>query len=449
MDSRRSEMIRKILNKADVVRIAGAAVVLLGLSLAMALPAGAVPQIMTSYGDQMPWLGADINAMGSTGAAIYRGAASNIFNPAYLAVEDATQLDLGISFEQEHEDRFQPLFDTFDNVVTDAAIAGNRNHYLQGSFGIAHRVLRGSVPVTGALSLTGRRPYSYDFDEELRNPDSFGDDEIMENRSRKVEGTLRYLSLGAGAQVFERVAVGAAVHYAFGKKIDTRQVRDFITIDGDSSYSEERTYDMDGVNFTLGLDVAISQRLELGLAWESSLTASGDFGYVRNDPLNPEVSSTQDGHYKYPSAYRGGLTFRPRTDPKTVMTFDLEYIPWKDMEDTEHPGDDNPQNLADTWDVRIGLQHTFQNGVPLRFGFRRFDTYADGDVGASVFSAGTGFPLGGGLISATVELNKTTAVLEHQFPYPPGYFGPQYEADPQARVEDTRFRIGLGYTLNF
>ena len=42
------------------------------LVLAVAGPAWSAPQINTEYGDQMPWLGADINAMASTGAAAAR-----------------------------------------------------------------------------------------------------------------------------------------------------------------------------------------------------------------------------------------------------------------------------------------------------------------------------------------------------------------------------------------
>ena len=64
------------------------------LLLAVAGPAWSVPQIMTEYGDQMPWLGADINAMGGTGAALYRGGMSNIFNPAFLATAKSHRLDL-------------------------------------------------------------------------------------------------------------------------------------------------------------------------------------------------------------------------------------------------------------------------------------------------------------------------------------------------------------------
>ncbi len=97
----------------------------------MATPALAGPQIMSAYGDQLPWYGAEINAMGGTGTAVYRGGLSNIFNPALLMDEKGYRLDAGVMLDQEHEDRFQPLFDSFDSWVVDAAIAANRNHYWQ------------------------------------------------------------------------------------------------------------------------------------------------------------------------------------------------------------------------------------------------------------------------------------------------------------------------------
>jgi len=103
----------------------------------------------------------------------------------------------------------------------------------------------------------------------------------------------------------------------------------------------------------------------------------------------------------------------------------------------------------------VGLEHTFYNGMPLRFGFRYYDSYADKEANASVFSAGIGAPFGSGMFSVSLELSKITSVLDHQFPYPDEIFGDPndpdnpYYADPQARVEDTRFRIGIGYKVGF
>ena len=139
----------------------------------------------------------------------------------------------------------------------------------------------------------------------------------------------------------------------------------------------------------------------------------------------------------------------PQTDPKTIFTIEAELMAWSELADSSNPGYDNPMNLQDTFDVRIGLEHRFYNNMPLRFGFRRFDSYMDRETGTSVFSAGSAFAVGRGEVAVSVELGKVTSILPHQFPYPDDYFGDSYETDPEARVEDTRFRIGVGYTQNF
>ncbi len=54
---------------------------------------------------------------------------------------------------------------------------------------------------------------------------------------------------------------------------------------------------------------------------------------------------------------------------------------WSELADSRNPGYDNPMNLQDTFDVRIGLEHRFYNNMPLRFGFRRFDSYLDRETG--------------------------------------------------------------------
>ncbi len=434
-------------SKADMVRILGA-----GLLLLAALPALGAPQLATDYGDQWAWRSGEVNAMGGTGTALYRGGLSNIFNPAFLVLETGSRLDAGVSLDQESEDRFQPLFDTFDSWVTDASVAANRNHFWQAGFAAAHRLPGLPVPVVAGLSLTDRYPFAYKFEEELRNPDVFPSptrDAIIANRAREADGTLRNLSLGLGAELHERVSVGFAAHYAFGTRTDRWTVRDFDTTDGDSSYSQTYTQDLDGINVSFGLRGVVSERVEVGLAWESRLKASGDYGDLRSEPAGVTVDETRAGHVKYPDIYRGGLSFRPRTDPATVFTIEVEYMPWSQTEDTEKAAGLNAARLNDTVDVRVGVQHLFYSGVPVRFGFRHYDSYMDKEASASSFSAGVGMPFGQGLFSFSLELTKTTAVMAHQYPYPPGYFGSAYEADPESRVEDTRFRVGAGYTLNF
>ncbi len=446
-------MSKRILNKAMTSALA--ALALLGL-LVSAVPAGAVPQIMADYGDQMGWRGADINAMGGTGVALYRGAISNIYNPAMLTSGPSDgRLDISLSMDQEHEDRFQPLFDSFDSWVTDAAIASNRNHYWQTGFGIAGAPMGEKTPIRAALSLVDRYPFQYTFNEELRNPSSFypdsgepARDQIIEMREREVSGTLRTLSLGIGADVDDEISIGMAVHYAFGTREEVNTLRDFVT--EDNSYHNTATQEMNGLNFSLGVRGKISDRIEIGLAWESQLATTGDYSTSNYDAgLDVTTEESWSGYLRYPNIFRGGLTFTPQTDPRTTFTMEMEYMAWSELADSENPGYDNPQNLSDTIDVRIGLEHRFYNGMPLRFGFRHFDSYYDAEASSSVFSAGSAFIIGKGEIGVSMELGKLTTIQPHQFPYPDEYFGDNYTSDPQARVEDTRFRIGVSYTQNF
>jgi hypothetical protein len=206
---------------------------------------------------------------------------------------------------------------------------------------------------------------------------------------------------------------------------------------------------MSGVNFTLGLRGRVSERIELGFAYENALTAKGDASfnyfesYVDPDQNVTEEEMLTDSYYRYPKIFRGGFTFYPRTDPKTVFTAEVEYMPWQEFEDSFLEAEE-PTGLDKTWDVRIGLEHTFYNGVPVRFGFRHINSYIDRDAGSTIFTGGTGFPLGSGLVAASVEIIKITSFQEHQFPYPADY---PYE--DLSRVEDTRFRIAVGWSVNW
>ncbi len=417
----------------------------------------AVPQIENLYGSQSPFYLPEINGMGGTGVAMYRGALSNVLNPAMLTWEEGMRFDGGLSLDQQHEDRFQPLFDTFESYVTDVSIASNRNHYFQTGFGLSRRVLDGAHAATVAVSLADRYVYDYDFFEEVRDPDPFSSprDRILEDRSRRVDGTLRALSAGAAMYVHERVSLGAAVHYAFGTRTDILLVRNYDV--EDSNARLERAFSESGVNFTVGARVSVHERFEVGLAWESPLTVDGDVHNEYEHYDDATAGTTVDrsrvvGEIEYPQIIRGGLTFRPRTDPRTEFTADVAFMQYSEVTDNLVLGENTPAGFAeglptyyeDTLDVRIGVQHTFYSGVPVRFGFRHYNAYYDTEAATTVFSGGIGMPVVGGMVSASVELAKVTSIQGHQFEYPSDFV-----SDPDARVEDTRFRVGIGFSREF
>ena len=98
----------------------------------------------------------------------------------------------------------------------------------------------------------------------------------------------------------------------------------------------------------------------------------------------------------------------------------------------------------------VFLAQSRQDGsLKARDNARYIDTYADRDASTSVFSAGVGMPLASGLVSLSLELSKLSFEKEHIFGYPEDITGGPYNSADLARVEDTRFRVGVGYNLSF
>ncbi len=419
---------------------------LVALLVAAVGPAAADPALNTRYGDPATSLSAEIDAMAGTGTALYRGGFSNVLNPAMLtAGPDETRVDGAFSLSQAHEDRFIPLFDTFTSYVTDTAIATNRHHYFGTGFALARRLPVAWRPVTAALSLTDRYSFAYDFSEQIRDPDSFNSprDAVLQERAVEIDGMLRALSGGAAIELGPRVSLGVAAHYAFGGRDQTRQVRDYDA--PASSLLENSDFDMEGLNFTFGARLHVDERLELGLSYESPLAVTGNtltetFYGAYPDSVRSLTGTTG---VDYPRAWRGGLAYRPRSAPRTVFTVDAAWREWSELDDSRLAGD-NPLLLEDALDVAIGIEHRFYNGLPVRFGFRRLDAYDDREVGASFFTAGVGLAAGGGTVSVSAELSKMTSINNHWFAYPADFV-----VERQARVEDTKFRLGVGWSRAF
>jgi hypothetical protein len=414
------------------------------LVLAASTSALAVPQIESTYGGQSPWYSGEINALGGTGGALGRGAMANVLNPAGLALVDGLRVDVGIAAAYHEEDRFMPVFDSFESYVTDMAIASNQSTWLGTGFGATVRVLEGEVPLTAGVSLVERYPYRYRFEEEIRDPSPFSDprDRIQEERTYEVTGALRTLSLGFGVEDLERrIAVGAAVHYAFGEREESWLLRDRDLADGDESFDTRNTWDLGGVHATIGIQGELIPRVRVGVAYETSLEVDGDYTittFAAGDTT--AVSATSSESITYPAAWRFAAAFFPRSDPRTVVTFDFVYTDWGELEDSRgYPG-----VLHDVHDARVGLEHTFYNDFQLRFGFRHYGSYADDEGGNSVFSGGAGFPVANGTFSVSLELNKLSSFEPHIFPYPEGYV-----ADEIARVDDLRTRLGIGWSRQF
>ena len=362
---------------------------------------------------------------------------------------DRWRVDAGVGLDHHEEERFVPLFDSFDNRVIDMSIASNQKTWLQTGFAVAGRFGLGNLPLGFGLSLADRYPFSYEFTEEVRDP-SFASnprDALLEERTYEVEGTLRTLSLGLAGEA-SNVAIGAAVHYAFGDR-DVRWLsRDHVTLDGDRSIDSLHAWDLSGVNATVGLQVRANERLTLAVAYETPLAVDGERTIDAISATDTTLTAAGNS-LEYPAYWRFGAAMYPRHDPRTVLTVDVVYSDWTELADDRAGIDDSrltaPGQLQEVVDVRVGLRHRFRSGQDMNVGFRRYDSYNDDEGGNSVFSAGTAWPIGPGRLGVSLELSKLqTADVPNIYAYPAGYDSPS-----ETRVEDLRLRLGLGWTHTF
>jgi len=395
----------------------------------------------TTYGSDDIFLSAEIAATAGTGVAVDRGGYGTVFNPAAITAGEKARFDSSFYLAQDHEDRFAPLFDSFGSYVTDTAIASNRHHYWNGNAAMATGIT--SKMAFGA-SLTDRYDWSYDFEEDMLNPDPSGNpefprDSILERRTYSIGGALRDLSAGLSYELTPALSVGAALHYLFGTQTGVMSSRFFQ--EPANSYSNKFDNDVEGFSVSYGILFNANERLSLGASYESEYDVDGEQVNYTVDSIE---AITSESTVTYPGRYRAGFAFFPRTDPRTTFTAEVLFTPWsEELEDSRVEGE---QNLEDTFDVRIGVEHIFYNGAPLRFGFRHTDLATDNEVSRSAFSIGTGMEFGPGSFSFSVELSKMTSRQDHVFGYE------EYDdfyAPDDTRVEDTRFRVGAGYTYLF
>lgn len=413
--------------------------VLLAAAFVLAAGAAGATVLDTRYGAATNWLAAEINGMGATGVALDRGGFGAALNPATLAWAGEWRVDAGVSLAEDHEDRFQPLFDSFGSYVVDTAIASHRNH----RFGSGFAASRGfGSRFGGAVSLTTRHGFGYDFEEEIRDPDSFSDprDRILEMRGVRRSGDLRDLGLGAAVALGEAVTLGASLHYVFGDV--EMEMRDRFFLEPASSYVSTEVWEADGLTVTTGLTVRAGERLVLGAAWDLPYDVEGDATTTLEQGEPAVASATVEGvTVRYPQRARVGFALYPRSEPRTVFSAEVEWTEWSQLEDSRVEG---PGTMENTRDYRVGVQHTFYNGVPVRFGFRHLDHYADPEAAQSLFTMGVGIPYAEGLLSVGAELGKVQSIQPHWFDYPE-----DFATAPTSRVEETLFRLGATLSYRF
>jgi len=381
-------------------------------AVALAFAAGIEAATLLDTGFGTPFSGAAprSRAMGSTGVALLQGSDALVFNPATLVTsESRVELDAAVGLSQANEDRLVPILDSFQGFLDEGIIAINRNKYASGQGGVVWRV-PASMPMAVSAGVFDRFDFEYDFFQEIR--ESAAPDRILQNFTYEIEGRLRSISGGYGAEVFDGARLGFSLHRYFGTASGLRRVETPSPTLADTISSRDQ--ELSGWGWSAGGHYRVNERLDVGASFEGSFEVDGatTSETVIATSSGATVNATSGARkVSYPGTLRYGAAYRPRNELRTVFAVDAARRFWQDTDETTGVLGQSV-SLRDTWDFGLGLEHVFYNGLPLRFGFRYVENYADGESERSIFSAGTAYDVAGTLFSVTGLFHRQTSRQE-------------------------------------
>ena len=435
--------------KGSVLAFAGAALLAWGSSVE------AETFLDSSYGTPTGAALGRSAAMGATGVALHHGSQSLIHNPALLALGAAGHLhaDFRFGVSLRSEDRLVPLFDSFESFVDETTIATNRNTYADAQGGVVW-YLPSALPMGVSVGVYERYDFDFNYDEEVRHPTPFPGpdrDALLGENKWDTEGVLRSLSAGYGAQVVDHVNIGFTVHRYFGNVERLRQVTFFQS---GGSITETIRRDLTGWGWSVGGYGKVTDHLDLGVAFEGAFTVDGDHAYrlVDTGAVPEDVEVSRQDEVRYPETLSFGLSYRPQNTLATVFSLEATHRFWENLEDdfrTDVLADTFA--LRDTWDFRLGLEHVFYNGLPVRFGFRYLEGYEDRESERTIFSAGIGYLVEGFRFDVTGLYHRQTS--RQPFLFDPSFVdsdGNNYPVpDGDTKVEDSIVELIFAVSRQF
>ncbi|MDK9699063.1 MAG: outer membrane protein transport protein [bacterium] len=383
-------------------------------------------------------------AMGETGLIGSTSPLDALANPAQYAL-----FGKGLRFEvtgmvpQNIESRSFPIYDSFDGIL-------NYNQYVSNSMGNAKFAAGGVFTMksesgkiwTVALATKPLVDYDYKYYEEIRDRFSTGgqQDRVLGRVEDKTDGTRRWTGIAVAAPVWKSLTAGISVGMVSGS-IESKSVfsRD---LPSDSTGIIEMTSDPDNAQLEsrLGFTYQINDRLSTGL----QVTHRGDW----NDKVTIDTT-TATYHSNtsfivnrtYPMSIGAGFEYLPGQMLRSRFLAEIEWTNWK-----EATLSSVPQNLENTLEFRVGVEHRVLPEVPVRFGYRYSPSPFDKEYALSYLSVGTGYDHGAWATDFALQFGHLKS--KGADPVADNLFGglPRNDMD---NVQDRYFRFAFGVSYKF
>lgn len=362
-------------------------------ALAIAGPARAYTYMESAWGTPVSAQSSRALAMGGATVAIPDGSYSVVSNPAMMSSQEGRAVELAVRGARYDETRYIPLFDSFDSYIKDTAITENPESYLRMNGGVLWQPKGENPRFAVGGGIYERYNFQYDFVDERRvanGRDSANRDKVQATQT--IKSSTSIYSASAGVSYKERIlALGASLHYYFGNLSFANS-----TTPGPAPapYREAAarsvlSRDLEGIGATFGASADLDERVTVAASYTLPVTFNTDWRYAT-------LADTTVGNddVDYPGQLALGFSLKPRNNPRTLFSVSAVRTFWGD--DLADPVlEANPVidtgDVRNTWDFHAGVEHTFYNNLPARFGFIYRELYAAQDVDEAGVAFGVGY----------------------------------------------------------
>lgn len=355
-------------------------------------------------------------SQGKTGVANSAGYVNLWTNPAMLtADDDKTGVQVSSSLRRFQENRSFPAIDMFEDKVTDNMYASTGQWYPHISAGVS----QGVGGLRFGASFAPVWDMRYDYKEEVRSSLSSGvynRDPVAGYHQINREGQIYAASLGGAFGIGEKISLGAGYHLLMAQGLSDEYSINVIREDPALASAQDTAFasdiELDGTPglFTLGLTYDLNWRWRIGANYRSGaeITQTGlvTLPGTLNRVALPEYLRTAGTHTvttQLPGTIALGVQGTLENPIASTAQFEVHYTDWTQFESTSAELPDSVgslvQNLQETWEFHVGVEHIILNKAPVRFGF----IYAESPLGREFEQ--TKFTLGGSYLLGNFTLD--------------------------------------------
>ncbi|MEW6040449.1 MAG: hypothetical protein AB1633_02900 [Elusimicrobiota bacterium] len=380
------------------------------------------------YGEPVIAASARAAAMANTSIANEESSLSLFTNPALLTTLENPRVDLLYNTFYLKEDRTFPVNDSYWGRMGESVYVANSNtnNYPTLSFVFPKKRMSFGLGISQVID------YSYKYLEIVRDNSYIKKNENIIERS----GSLSATTVGIGLKLSEKIRLGASINQSSGKYDDRVSSVPFTSGGGTEPAnisSQESVSGLSGSNISAGVSYIVRNRVNISLNYKTEMKLKGD---------STGTIYTGKREITYPSTLGFGIKYQPGNVIPAVLSIDILSTAWSKLKDTAY----TDAGLQDVIEYRIGIEHRFDKGLPVRLGFAVVPHYTDSEVKDNYLTFGTGYESKKMIVDFAFVFRKAMYTGKDLFV---GSHASKSSAFTNDTVIDTTFGVNMGLSYKW